>query len=492
MRSRPLLFGTLFVAAAVVGITLWLRGVWLAYSERAARATDARTADVRPTNARPADLDRTGAPPPLPGLGRELADLSQTPAAAAAALFKVESRLYTRLDSASAAAFGCDEGMPSDLLFAADARVLGATGDFQGATARLELTSVAHASDVDYERGCDLAAATVQPEVRVDTVEVYLQRHDGRLESSGTTDVRLGSGTAALAGPLRGIATADWDALAMQADSIRNAHGQPLARPWPAGQGHYDPHTEVGLFYPDYYEPAATCPSAATGGTPSGGTPELEFAPVDRGGMFPISGAWFAIYETKQGGCIAPVTAQSSSGFSSYVCPIDPSKRQTPWAYRVEGVPRKPALLVRNVAGLRTGPAAERYTYVSGPGWEEGAASAGWSEGVLVFSSRGEVLRIVEVPERANGSGERGYYLNVWFGGRRHPLKWVDDAPGQTWGVYWAGLLNGDDVPDLVIRTTRQTNGFSDHELSLHLSSPDDPNSLWRPSDSVRVLVCGG
>src|SRR5215208_5462779 len=232
MRSRPLLFGILLVACAAFGVGLWLRGVGLVHSDPAARPTGARAADVTPTgagrpDAGPTDPGPTGAPPPLPGLRSDLADLSHMPAAAAVALFKIERRLYTRLDSASAADFGCDEGMPSDIFFAADARVVGVTGDLRDATAHLELTSVAHAHDVRYGRGCDLAAATVQPEVRVDTVEVYSRYQDGRLESNGTTEIRAGGSTAALAGPLRGIASADWDALAAQADSIRNAHGQP-------------------------------------------------------------------------------------------------------------------------------------------------------------------------------------------------------------------------------------------------------------------------
>ena len=380
--------------------------------------------------------------------------------------------------------------MPSDLLFAADARVLEVSGDYQGATARLELTSVAHAQGVEYEQGCDLTAAAVQSEVRVDTVELYLRRDEGRWESSRTTDLRLGYATAALAGPLRGIASADWDALAAQADSIRRTHGEPPARPWPTGHGHYHPYTAHGLFYPDYFDPQVACPSAPAPSAIASGTPELEFAPVDRGGMFPIRGAWFAIYETRLGGCIAAVTVQSSGGFSSYVCPIDPGQRPTPWTYQVAGVPRKPALLVRNVAGIRAG-RAERYTIVSGPGWEQVSTRPGWTEGALIFSERGEALRVVEVPQEPTYA-ERGYYLNVWYRGARRPMAWVRDAPGQTWGVYWAGLLNGDDIPDLVIRTTRQTGDFSDHELSLYLSSPDDPNDPWRPSDGTRVLVCGG
>src|SRR5215208_2563734 len=172
MRSRPLLFGILLVACAAFGVGLWLRGVGLVHSDPAARPTGARAADVTPTgagrpDAGPTDPGPTGAPPPLPGLRSDLADLSHMPAAAAVALFKIERRLYTRLDSAGAADFGCGEGMPSDLLFAADARALGATGDFNGATARVEITSVAHASDIEYKRACDLAAATVQLEVRV-------------------------------------------------------------------------------------------------------------------------------------------------------------------------------------------------------------------------------------------------------------------------------------------------------------------------------------
>jgi hypothetical protein len=434
------------------------------------------------------DFDPTGAPLPLPGLRSDLADLSKTSGAAAAALFKTESRLLTRLDSTNAAEFGCAEGMPEGLLFAADARVLGVREDFQSASVRLEVTSVAHANYVRYD-GCTLAAASVQPRVRVDTLKLYLQRVDGRWEADAAEGLRLGSSTFALSGALPGIATADWDALASRADSIRRARNHTLARPWPAGEGHYDPYADDGLFYPAYSQPA-TCPSAPPPATVPTDQPELEFAPFDRGGMFPITGSWFAIYETEQGKCIAQVTVESSPGFTD-TCPTDPAERKTPWAYAVQGVPRKPALLVRNVGSVRAGPAAESYTVVSGPGWEYRSDRRGWTEGALIFSPRGEVLRIVEAPRITGTPIGSGFDLNVWYRGRQYPFMRVDAAPSQTWGVYWVGLLNGDDVPDLVIRTTRRTGQFLDHELSLHLSSPNDRGTPWRWADMARVLVCG-
>jgi hypothetical protein len=487
MRSRPLLFGTLLVAGATAGAALWLGGEWPPRPGPAARAADSVKARVAPTTGTLTDPGPTGAPPPHADLGSNLADLSRTPSAAAAALFKVESRLYTRLDSASATAFGCDEGMPSDLLFAADVRVLDVSGDFSGATARLELTSVARARDVTYEGGCDLTAASVEPGVRVDTIGVYLQRDEGRWELRGATHVRLEGGQAALAGPLRGIATADWDALAAQADSVRRAHGQPLARPWPPGKGHYDPYAARGLFYPDFFE--ATCPSGQPGPGAAQDLARLAFAPVDMGGIFDLRGPWFAIYETKLGGCVAPVTV-TASWSRGEPCGSDADVRPTPWWYKVHGIPRAPGLLVQNVAGLRTGPAVETYTVVPGPGWEEGSPTRGWTDGALVFSGGGEVLRVVEVPPEAGARGDPGFYLNAWYRGRRHPLLWVDEWRGQTWGVYWAGLLDGDDIPDLIIRTTRATGHVRTHTLFLLLSSSKGQGPGWRPSAETVVIDC--
>jgi len=385
----------------------------------------------------------------------------------------------TRLDSANAANFGCDEGMPGNLLFAADARMLDVSGNFRSGSARLEVTSVAHAEEISYgEDGCTLAGAVVQPGVRVDTVELNLRREDGRWASGGTTDMRLGLSTIAFAGALRGLASADWDALAARADSIRQARNQPLARPWPAGHGHYDGHDVAELNYPDYRE--AVCPVAAPPGSPASGTPEVAFAPYDVTGVVDITGIWFAAYETEQGGCIAPVSVESTP-IMSYVCSSDPSRGPPAWTYKVEGLPRKPALLFRNVPGIRPGPSPERYTVVS---------PSGRPEGVSIFSARGEVLRIVEIPAHTDTPSGSGYYLNVWYRGRLRPFMWIDDQPAQTWDVYWVGLLNEDEVPDLVMHTTRRVEGLVDHRLSL-LVSASDPSGTWKPAKGTRVVVCG-
>jgi hypothetical protein len=100
------------------------------------------------------------------------------------------------------------------------------------------------------------------------------------------------------------------------------------------------------------------------------------------------------------------------------------------------------------------------------------------------------VRRVVEVPPEPGTRGDPGHYLNAWFRGQRRPPLCVDESQGQTWGVYWAGLLDGDDIPDLVIRTTRATGPVRRHTLSLLLSSSTDRAPGWRPSAETVVITC--
>jgi hypothetical protein len=56
--------------------------------------------------------------------------------------------------------------------------------------------------------------------------------------------------------------------------------------------------------------------------------------------------------------------------------------------------------------------------------------------------------------------------------------------------VYWAGYLNDDDIPDLIVRVTTPEKDYLDHRLILFLSDSKSETSLWRRSAETRAPEC--
>jgi hypothetical protein len=417
-------------------------------------------------------------------LRREFADLSRTPPAVAAALFRLESRLLTRLDSASATDFACDEAAPAQLFFVADGRVLDTLTEGGSAIVRAEITSVARARRVEFQ-GCDLKAATIVPGITTDTIDVVLERQAAMLPAEH--DFLLNHARVGLSGALPAtVATADWKALGARADSIRQAHGQPPARPFPAWYGSYDPYDAVHL-YP-VSEPDAECPATASAPVVANDSGAVGFIPRDVGGAIQYTGPWFAMFETRRsrsGACIKPVMIKSRRVEAAFACGGDPRQSPTPWFYDVDGFSQRPMLLVQNVNGLRTGPARDRFTIVLGLG-EHTRTSVGWNRAALVFSSEGEVMRVVE-HAYAHGPGAR-YRLDARYRNQSMPLMEVNGD--EMWGVLWAGYLNEDDVPDFVLHTTRRRQQGREHRLTLVTSAPGNAAQPWSLRGLTYVQEC--
>jgi hypothetical protein len=485
----------LYVALVAAGALLLAWGARARWRERGTPRPSSMRVGARSARsaAESAAAGQTSAPSlvaaVLPPLRNDLVDRSRMPAPVVSALLQLEKRLFTRLDAKSSADFVCDEAMPALLLLAADIRPIGVgSSERDGTVVRLEITSVARSSFVNFT-GCNLDAVDLIPSVHVDTAQLYVRHENGQMDASGSTDLQVDDRITALVGPLQGIAKADWIGLGLQADSIRLAHGQPLARPFPEERGHHNPSLGRGLFYPAFGD--AGCP--ATAARPeSPAAPELGFLPVGRPNLTPLNGTWFAIYEARDGGCIAPVAMRSAQiEHQPYSC--SNTEVGARWIVSHDTLPGRPMLLVRNVDRLRVGPMPQLLTLVTGYTWTETIQQSGWprADGDMIFGDSGQLLQVVEVPADSTGQGASGNYsLRAWYRGRQYPLERVQAAAESSWSVYWAGYLNDDDVPDLVVRVTRQQPEFRDHRLVLFLSGPGSETSLWQRTAEIRVPEC--
>jgi hypothetical protein len=104
---------------------------------------------------------------------------------------------------------------------------------------------------------------------------------------------------------------------------------------------------------------------------------------------------------------------------------------------------------------------------------------------VLVYSDSGEAFRVTETPDGDGGA----YYLTVDYDGKSYPLK--HGEPGESWGIYWVGKLNADDVPDFVLRSTTLSTDMISHNLTLFLSAPERGDaSLWMSQRNAFVRMC--
>lgn len=452
MQMRP---ATIVLGAA--GVAIVVLGVGLAVSRtKLAKDADRAIAEYR-TDPRPE--------PPLGDLPRELSTMSDVEASA---LLFIDDHLFTRFDSARAVKeLPCDEGMPDRLLFAADGKVLDAKPAQSSYDVRVELVTVGSAI-VAWD-GCTMQAAQVDDSVRTDTVHVHLDRSDGRWQPYYAEVVRDGDHLP-LVGPLHGFSGANWSVLGLRADSIRQARGKPVARVRkPTAQTHL--LQDAGWSrYPQHVERscAAGAPAPVSSSFARMTFVDPEYSP----NLFDISGTWWAIYEPNDSGgraCVTPVTLKLVQRLSHY-CNQQAPRDAGIWA--ADEYTSRPMLLVRDVEGLRTGAQRERFSILTVPGWDRG---------LLVHSDSGEVLRVIEMPE-----GAGGYRLTAQY--RRHDSGIGRGSPGETWGIYWVGLLNADSIPDFVLRTTTSGEHETQHLLTLFISHPERRDGLWIPESSNTVV----
>ena len=452
--------GMIFVGALAVALVVFAVGMALSrlpLPERWMRAAETLGEDTRPM-------------PPLPDLPRDLSTLSDVEAAA---VLYIDDRLFTRLDSARAVDdVLCEEGMPERVLFAADGRVLDLKQQQSSFDARIELVSVGEAA-VGWD-GCTPVGAEVEQRIRTDTVSLILNREAGSWRIPNL-EVLRGYEHLPLVGPLKGIANADWPAISASADSVRLARGHQPARPRTAsGTAHFAQEPDGYLRYPDSF----TMPCSAGEAAPTA-TDRAELAYVDPEyalNFSMISGAWWAIYEPRDSSgrsCLTPVRLKIVQTGPRY-CGNKENRGAT--VYTADSFESRPLLLVRSVNGLRTGLHDERFSIVTVPGWDRG---------VLVYSDSGEAFRVIETPDGDGGA----YYLTVDYGGKSHPIK--HGEPNETWGIYWAGHLNGDDTPDFVLRNTAPGTDMISHDLILFLSTPGQGDErLWTPQRPAFVRMC--
>lgn len=409
-------------------------------------------------------------------------DLRALSPVAAMALMHLEASILTAFDSAAAAlSVPCDEGMSDRVLFAADGNILDVAAESQSQRVKVELTSVARADLIT--DGCDILDIALDEGVRTDTVDLLMERSHGTWKPY-FVEVMLDGRHTPLAGRLDIDTTIDWTALFTRVDSIRRARNKPLLRPAVAATGHYDALLD-GLAYPDHFN--TPCPAAA-GSAATGSLGEIAYVDDWQPGMFDQRGAWYAIWEPRPGrgqSCIAAVNVVGSKAQDRH-CDADPGKRPVSWFLHADStaeIPRlgKPQLYVRDIQGLRTGLQATPYSTVSVRGWDAGA---------LIYDDRRELLRIVETPPEPS-EGMRGFRLSVVRNGRAQPLLWVDeDRDRQSWGVFWVGHLNGDDVPDMILRVSKHREQFHEHKLRLVLSTSDAAGASWRLAPETTVLQC--
>ena len=456
MRRGTIVFGT-------IGVVMIVFGVWMALSrvrppERWMRAAETLGKDTRPQ-------------PPLADLPREMFTMSDVEAAS---FLYVEDHLFTRIDSARAHDFACEEGMPDRVIFAADGKVLDVRQEQSSFRARIELVSVGQAT-VGWD-GCTMVSAEVEQRVRTDTVSLTPGREDGRWTFRYGGVIRDNQ-LLLLAGALRGVANVDWSAISGRADSVRLARGRQPARARVAsGKAHFSQEPGGYLRYP--YSFATPC-MAGDPVPPATDRAELAYVDPEYAPNFStILGTWWTIYEPRDSAGKSCVTRVRMKFVQSYVHHCGNKEYPGAAAYVADSFASRPLLLVRNVDGLRTGAQRVRFSIVAVPGWDKG---------VLVYSDSGEAFRVIETPDGDGG----GYYLTADYGGKSHPIK--HGEPGEAWGIYWAGQLNGDDVPDFVLRSTVSGTGMIRHDLIPFLSSgrgDGSAGSLWTTQRSAFVRIC--
>jgi hypothetical protein len=454
MRKGMIVFGTIGVAVVVgVGMALSRRPL----PERWMRAAGTLGKDTRPM-------------PPLPDLPRDLSTLSDVEAAA---FLFIDDHLFTRFDSARAVNdVPCDEGMPERVLFAADGRVLDVAQQQSSFHARIELVSVGEAAV--WWNGCTPNGTDVEQRIRTDTVSLTLSREAGSWRFP-YHEVLRGYEHLPLAGPLKGIANADWPAISASADSVRLARGHQPARPRTAsGTAHFAQEPGGYLRYPDSF--AIPC-SAAEPVPPATDRAELAYVDPEYATNFStILGTWWTIYEPRDSAGRSCVTQVRLKFVQSYTHYCGNQEYRGAAVYAADSFASHPLLLVRSVDGLRTGLQRKRFSTMAVPGWDRG---------VLVYSDSGEAFRVIETPDGDGG----GHYLTVDYGGKSYPIK--HGEPNETWGIYWTGQLNGDDTPDFVLRSTAKGTDMIGHDLILFLSSPGQSDErLWTSQRHAFIRMC--
>jgi hypothetical protein len=397
----------------------------------------------------------------------------------AAAEVWLDDRLLTRFDTAGPTTIECDEGFGAHALLAADARVIEVdSGPAEKRVARVELVSVGQANIVS--KDCEVSAVNLVDSVRTDTVRLYVERAGNGWAVPENQTFRERFNNAPLAAPadFYGKSTANWSALYARVDSIRRARGKDVARPRTLAAGHRDG--------PAVPYPVDNAGCLAAGPIPAAGG-RADFAYVHPTEYTPnqISGTWYRIYETAKAPghtCIAPVRVLDGFIGSQITC-SRPGLTPVPiYLPRPEGMERDALLLARDVPGIRAGLAQASFSI------QEIDA---WKSGVMVYSDSSEVMRVVETgPEGSEAA--TGYHLSVLYKGRRVPLMWSEASRPETWGLVWVGLLNGDNVPDLVVRTTGErtsetTGAYTEYGLTLFLSAP---GPLWAPVKTVSLADC--
>jgi hypothetical protein len=455
MRKGMILVGALGVALVVFGVGIARSRLPL--PERLVRAVGTLGKDTRPM-------------PPLPDLPRDLSTLSDVEAVA---FLYIDDHLFTRFDSARAVNdIPCDEGMPERVLFAADGRVLDVAQQQSSFHARIELVSVGEAAV--WWNGCTPNGTDVEQRIRTDTVSLTLSREAGSW-TFPYHEVLRGYEHLPLAGPLTGIANADWPAISATADSVRLARGHQPARPRTAsGTTHFAQEPGGYLRYPGSF--AIPCPAAETA-PPATDRAELAYVDPEYAPNFStILGTWWTIYEPRDSAGRSCVTQVRLKFVQSYVHYCGNQENRGAAVYAADSFASRPLLLVRSVDGLRTGLQRKRFSTMPVPGW---------ARGVLVYSDSGEAFRVIETPDGDGG----GHYLTVDYGGKSYPIK--HGEPNETWGIYWAGQLNGDDIPDFVLRSTVPGTDMIRHDLILFLSSPGQGDErLWTSQRHAFVRIC--
>ena len=455
MRPGKIVFGAL--GAVIVAVGVFMARSRLHPPERLMRAVETLGKD-------------TGPKPPLADLPRDLFAMSDVEAAA---FLYIDDRLFTRFDSVRAVhAFPCDEGMPEQALLAADGKVLDVRQEQSSFRARVEMVSIGEAS-LEWD-GCTLIGATVAQQVRTDTVSLTLDREDGRW-SFPYNEVMRGDQHLPLAGALKGFADADWPALDARADSVRLGRGhQPARVRMTTGTAHFTQDPGRYLRYPGSFAIPCSAGSPAPAAT---GFAELEYVDPEVAPTFStVFGVWWTIYEPRNSAgrsCITPVQLKWVQSVVQY---CGGNQNRSAHIYAVDSFESRPLLLVRGVNGLRTGAQGQRFSIVPVPGWDRG---------VFVYSDSGEVFRVIETPDGDGGA----YYLTVDYRGKIYPIK--HGEPNEMWGIYWAGQLNGDDIPDFVLRSTVSGADEIRHNLILFLSDPDRGDAyLWTSQRDAFVRTC--
>lgn len=467
---RRIIYSVLIVAIILYGVVIW--GRMPSPAEKAAG---------------PASEKQIAASlaPPAPDLPENLAHVS---AEFASAVLFFDDLILTRFDSARAKQLPCDEGMPDVMWFAADANVLNiadANAASDERTANVELVTIGSARPV--WDGCDLEDVEITDSIRTDTVQLFLMRGANRWGPRDAGQIySKASYHVPLVGPLYGHDDANWLARFERVDSVRRARGKPILRARKVMAGHFSPSDPP---YPQYFN--ATCPEATTV-APATDHAELEYFQPNIPVMFAVTGDWYSIYElTRMPGrsCIAPVKVNSDIQMTGRMCSASDTESRPLYYPRTDTSYQKPLLLVRNVNGLRTGLLPESFTTQPIPGW---------NAGVLIYGAGGEVMRVVET-KPASDELQTGYRLNAVFKGKTYPLWWSDALKQETWGVFWVGLLNGDELPDLVLRFTTQEKDyygveFIKHSFAFMLSQTSKGDAgPWIPIDTnTSSAECGG